>query len=265
MLLSREATFEGDADGRGAAAPDLLRRLRRDILHGVLPPAERLSIEGLQRRYGGSANTLRHALGELLAENLVTTWGRRSFQVAPISLTDLADVMRMRQLIETEALKGSIANGDEAWEGRLVSAFHTLSKLDWADEDGRYAEEWESRHRHFHRTLNGACGSFWLLRQSELFYDLNARYRHLSLTRLDLSPRDHLREHADIMQAALDRDVAAATTLISTHMSKTAILMLERGIASLPVETGESGDEAAARRFLNGELARAGLAAVDGL
>ena len=73
---------------------------------------------------------MREALTRLLGEALVTSEGQRGFRVAPASLEDFHDLTEVRQLVETEALRQSIARGDEAWESQIVAAFYRLSKVE---------------------------------------------------------------------------------------------------------------------------------------
>jgi len=49
----------------------LASALRRDISFGVLRPDEKLKIEALRRRYGGSNHSMRETLRTLVAEGMV--------------------------------------------------------------------------------------------------------------------------------------------------------------------------------------------------
>jgi DNA-binding GntR family transcriptional regulator len=52
---------------------------------------------------------------------------QRGFQVTPMLIADLEDVMRMRVLIDVDALRELIRRGDTAWEQRVRSSFEALS------------------------------------------------------------------------------------------------------------------------------------------
>ena len=64
---------------------------------------------------------------------------------------DLRDLGGVRVLLETHALRESIANGDDDWEAGIIAAFHRLTRaqerLDAGGEDA--AREWEERNRRF--------------------------------------------------------------------------------------------------------------------
>jgi DNA-binding GntR family transcriptional regulator len=60
-------------------------------------------------------------LVRLTAEGFTELEGHRGYRVAPVSATDLRDVVKNRQLLECEALRLSIELGDEHWKAQLVS------------------------------------------------------------------------------------------------------------------------------------------------
>ncbi|SHI29229.1 FCD domain-containing protein [Pollutimonas bauzanensis] len=197
-------------------------RLRRDIIEGVHRPGEKLRVEHLKDQYDVGAGTLREALLLLIADALVVAQGQRGFRVTPISLADFEDITRSRLLIECEALKQSIACGDEAWEANLVAAFHRLSIVEQklAANDTRNTEEWEKRNRIFHDMLIAACPSRWILRFQQVLYQQSERYRRLSMLRRPIS-RDVHAEHQALFQATLDRDTVRAVSILSEHILRT--------------------------------------------
>jgi hypothetical protein len=109
-------------------------------------------------RYGVGISPLREALSRLATHGLVTQESQRGFHVREASGEDLRDITDTRIQIETLALRQSIARGDDAWEGRVVSALYLLDKLD-PKKIPQNAEAWEVRHRSFHFAILEACGS----------------------------------------------------------------------------------------------------------
>ena len=83
--------------------------IEADILRGALAPGARLGIAETAARYGVGATPLREALSRLAARGLVDAIGQRGFRVKPISRDDLADIVRIRTVIEREALRLSMA------------------------------------------------------------------------------------------------------------------------------------------------------------
>lgn len=219
----------------GTAEPKTLvesayRNLRRDIIEGRLPPGEKLRVEHLKDHYGVGAGTLREALSLLIADALVVSQGQRGFRVAPVSIEDLADITRTRVMLESEALRQSIAMGDDAWEGDLLAAFHRLSKAEEKRIGINDREEWEERNRIFHEVLISACPSRWIKHFLSILYQQAERYRRLSLY-LQPIPRDVHAEHEALLQAAMERDADKAAAILGEH-----IMLTFRSIEAIPRE-----------------------------
>lgn len=200
--------------------------IRHEILIGALAPETKLRFEMLRKRYGFGASTLREALTRLVGEALVTSEEQKGFRVSPVSLEDLADLTRTRIFIEKEALRESILAGDDAWEGRLVAAFHQLSKTEARLREGPdvQQDEFEERNREFHQALISACPSRWLNHLYGVLFQQSERYRRISLVRRDGS-RDVHAEHQAIFEAALARDADRACEMAGAHIERTLNLM----------------------------------------
>lgn len=199
-------------------------RMRSDILCGNLRPEAKLRVDQLHAEYGIGINSLREALAKLTMDGLVLTSGKRGFIVKPISLSDLKDITEMRQFLECRALAQAIEHGDLDWEGRIVAAYHKLSRIEQKlnEDQARHGLEWENRNREFHSALISACPSPWLLQFQRIMYNQSQRYRMLSLVETAI-PRDAtFREHKLILDATLDRDIQRATELLRHHIVKGA-------------------------------------------
>jgi len=199
------------------------QQLRRDIVEGALEPGEKLRVEHLKDRYEVGAGTLREALSRLAADTLVIAQGQRGFSVARLSLADFEDITRTRVILESEALRLSIAHGDDIWEGQVMAAFHRLSRAE--EKLGRRPaldsiKEWEERNRAFHRSLLSACPSGWTLHFLGLLNQQSERYRRYILQHPPI-PRDIHDEHAAIMKATVARDSKRAVQLIAGHIELT--------------------------------------------
>jgi DNA-binding GntR family transcriptional regulator len=193
--------------------------LRRAIIDGKHPPNEPLRVEHLKKTYQVSAGTLREALALLVSDALVVTQGYRGFKVAPMSLQDLADLCRVRTLIECEAVRESMQQGKDDWEAEVVAAYHKLSRAEervFVDAIGGF-DEWEVRNREFHEALVCACSSGWLRRMRAVLYQLAERYRRLSAFE-GAPPQELHDEHAEIYAAVMARDLARTTELLDRHI-----------------------------------------------
>ena len=137
------------------------QRIEADIVRGALAPNARLGIAETAARYGVGATPLREALSRLAARGLVNAIGKRGFRVRSISRDDLADIVRIRTVLEREAIRLSIAAGDGAWEGQIVGALHQLNRYVAENPKGFGEGEpaFDALHKRFHASLIAACGS----------------------------------------------------------------------------------------------------------
>jgi|SRR5690348_757903 len=221
----------------GAGEPATLgeaayQRLRADIVVGTFKAGEPLRLEALRQRYGLSFSPLREALMRLQSERLVASTALRGFSVAPLSRQEIEDATETRILIESEALRRSMRNGDDDWEAAIVAAFHALSlQVDRQSKMSGKAEKadlfaMEERHHHFHRALISRCRSLRLLELAEQLYVETQRYRLPNYFggALGKRRRDATAEHRQIMDATLRRS-EEAVRLLAEHYRKTAAII----------------------------------------
>ncbi|MCI5074842.1 FCD domain-containing protein [Oricola sp.] len=197
------------------------RTIRDDIVSGILKPGEKLKIDTLRQHYGFGAAPLREALSRLSGDHLVQVMGQRGFVVAPISPRDAAEIGDLRKLLEVEALARSIPRGDLAWEERLITSYHRLSRLETGENQGiDELDLWEKHNSAFHDATVAACDSMWLLRLREQLFRQHERYRRFSRIKSVRTRHIH-EEHEALFEAAMARDVDKAVGIISTHIQRT--------------------------------------------
>lgn len=208
------------------AAPPLVdqavHRLRHDMLSGVHVPGAKLKVDLLRTRYGYSSSPLREALNRLTLEGFVVADQRRGFRVAPMSTDDFDDITRLRLLLDLQALEESIELGDDEWEVRSISAFYRLQKVEERFPEGPLVlnDEWSARHKEFHMALLSATKSARLLDLCSNLFDQAERYRRFS-ARYRTAPRSKSNEHEAILNAAVSRNAAEASTLLTQHIRRT--------------------------------------------
>ncbi len=158
------------------------RELRRAIVHNEFEPGQRLRVDDLSKRFQASSSPVREALNRLVEQGLVRTSENRGFRVAPLTVASVSDIARVRILVECEALKDSIAHGDDAWESGMVAAAHGLALVErrLGDQPMGLDDDWSARHRAFHLSLYAACTSPMLLGLVDVLFDNAERYRRWS-------------------------------------------------------------------------------------
>jgi len=198
------------------------RALRADIISGLYPPNEPLRIRALEKRYGISAGTVREALARLGSESLIRADQQRGYSVCPMSAQDVEEIAEMRLLVELEALRSSIANGDDQWEAKLVGAHYLLTRLDSGQDSSQSIDiaVWDDRNWEFHFALISACPSSWNKNLVLMLYRQWARYCYQGM-KVQSFGELH-REHRAIFDAALARDADTACDLLREHVMATA-------------------------------------------
>lgn len=206
----------GAAESIGDAT---FRTIRDEIIHGVLRPRDKLTLDRLKQRYEVSVGTLREVLTRLASEAFVVAEGQKGFEVAPASEADMRDLGALRLLLETHAMNLSLAAGDLEWEGRVVAAHHKLAAIEkrlLAGESNR-TPEWIIYDRSFHEALISACGSRALMAMHTTVFDRFVRYHMLAESFRGKPVAD---DHQALLEAALARDTKTAQRLLEVHVNK---------------------------------------------
>jgi DNA-binding GntR family transcriptional regulator len=193
------------------------RRIRSDIIFGILAPGQKLRLEKVSESYGTSISTLRELLNRMCAEGLIVAEGQRGFEVASVSADDFRQVAALRLLLENHAMEQSFQLGDLDWEGRVVSAHHKLAVMErrMLAGDRLDQELWKRCDWDLHHALISACGSGVLLETHALIYDRYLRYQMIAVVfRGEIAAR----EHQQLLECALARDSKRAQAILVTHI-----------------------------------------------
>lgn len=210
--------MQDDQQEIGAGVADVtLRRIRDDIIAGVLPPGRKLRLEQLKGQYGASISTLREILSRLASENLVSAEGQRGFEVAAATVDNLREVADLRLLMESHALRLSLTNGDLDWEGAVVAAHHKLSVVEAQLLNGDMARtaQWVRYDFAFHYALISACGSRSLLDLHATVFDRFIRYHMLAASFRGAPVID---DHRALFELAMQRDVERCIDKLTNHI-----------------------------------------------
>jgi DNA-binding GntR family transcriptional regulator len=192
------------------------------LLGGRITPGARLKISDLCQSMSVNLSAIREALSRLSSEGLVIAEPQRGFRAAPISIDDLRDLTRVRIEIEVLCIRRSIEIGDVAWEARVVSAYHSLSRTTRFPPN----RQWWVLHEAFHMAICSGCDSPWLLRLRDLIFIQAERYRRLSAVQGGAN-RDIDAEHKELLDAVLARDAGRAAATVTNHFMLTTAILLE--------------------------------------
>lgn len=235
---------DAPSDAERNKSESAYRVLRQAILNAELTPGTPLRPSALREIYDIGWTPLREALTRLEAERLVTMQRNHGFAVAPVSLLELEDLTRARRALELALLGESVRQGDTAWEERLVVAHYRLKSSvlvpgDWSQPAVR---RWLDCHQAFHQSLLSGWAAPWLthlylqvmdqerrhhcvlmfeaLRQHEAQAKATDTPDTPATTAMSaLSTAMDLHHHTALMEAALARDVEAASRLMVEHVT----------------------------------------------
>ena len=213
------------AENRSTLSADVYQQVRAAILSGRLQPGQRLKVSDLSVQHGVSLNVVREALNRLTGEQLVRAVPQAGFAVTDLSLDDLTDLVKVRRVVESAALRWSIEHGDMNWESQIVAAHYRLANTPMtADESGLLTYDWIHAHSEFHAMILSGCASRRMQEITRSLSDQAELYRRWSLP---LAPRDLIGEHAEIMNATLARQADRAVAALTAHIEQTRNTIIE--------------------------------------
>lgn len=239
-------------------------RLRADILSGRLAPDTPLRLDGLRAAYGFSFSPLREALVRLQAERLVVLFEQRGFRVAPVDPAAMWDLIEGRILLETAALRDSVAHLNAAGAGAIRDGLAGLgvaaARLSGASpaRQGAEMEALRTAHRGFHLALLSRCRSRRLFDLAQQLMIEAERYRAPELAAAlaagqgggavwaGQGARDAMAEHEALAQAVLAREADRAVDLLAVHYRRTGEAVARAGRDSMGPDdaSGDAPDDA---------------------
>ncbi|MBR0859128.1 GntR family transcriptional regulator [Bradyrhizobium liaoningense] len=211
---------------KNTIATTLVGRLREAILRGEIPPGSKINLEKVRRGFSVSLSPMREALARLTAAGLVELHDNRGYSVAPVSLSNLKEITKLRAEFETFALAVAMQEGGLAWESDIIRALHRLNRIERVPSDPMTLEAWELAHRDFHLTLIQGCGMPILVNFCSSLHNLNDRYRRIFLVRTG-GDRNVEQEHSQIAHATVARDVEFARARLREHILRTGLNLQE--------------------------------------
>jgi len=190
----------------------VLAELRRLITAGQLRPGQQIVQDALAVQFGVSRVPLREALKILEGEGQVTYVAHRGYFVTELSLSDLIEVYRIREILEAEAV--SIAVPQMTAED--------IHRLEEAERDVRAAADiadvvaMTSANRRLHFAILDACALprlVWLIR---LLWDATEVYRSVYYN--EAHNREMVdSEHRALVAAVKAGDATAALVVLTEH------------------------------------------------
>lgn len=199
--------------GRISTAERVADVLRTRITEGVFPPGTRLAEDTIGSGLGVSRNTLREAFQLLTRERLLTHELNRGVFVRVLTVSDVADLYRVRKLVECATVRGidSPPHGVERVADAVVEGEQAKKHLDW--------QGLGTANLHFHQALIALAGS---PRMDELMRGILAELRLVFHVMAD--PRrfyePYLASNREILSRIEIGDGPGAEQLLAAYLDK---------------------------------------------
>jgi DNA-binding GntR family transcriptional regulator len=179
--------------------------LRQAILDRELRPGDRVRQEEVARRLGVSVIPVREALRVLAGEAQVTYRPRQGYVVAELDVRDLAEVYRLRELLEAEAVRVALPKIADADVDRIAALFEQVAGA------GTISDAMKANRR-AHFLLFAAAERPILLRHIAMLWDSTEAYRALYYSTTSVDD-----EHRAIVGALRHRDLDRVLALLDAH------------------------------------------------
>lgn len=190
----------------------VLTEMRRLLVTGELAPGTPIRQEALADRLGVSRVPVREALKVLEGEGHVEYSAHRGYIVAELSIDDLVEVYRLRELLEAEAIRVAIPKLTEA---DLTAIEQAAEEVTAAGKRADLADV-TSTNRAFHFLLFDAAGLPRLSRTLRQLWDATDVYRSVYFAAAENRSRVN-NEHHELINALHARDIKAAVAAQAAH------------------------------------------------
>ena len=198
----------------------VLVEIRRQLLDGRLAPGDAVRPDAMGEALGVSAVPVREALRILEGEGHVNYRPHRGYVVADLDVDDLIEIYRIRELLETEAVRQAIPR---LRADAVVRLREIVREMDEAHDD---VMALTAVNRRFHFTVFEAAEMPQLVRVLRILWDSSDRYR----LRYLMSPENRQRvhdQHHRMMQALAEGDVEAFIAESRQHRSHAIAALAE--------------------------------------
>jgi DNA-binding GntR family transcriptional regulator len=186
--------------------------IREQVADGLLRSGARLPEEVMAAALGVSRNTIREALGQLVAERVVVRVPNRGVLVATPTADDVRDIYRARRVIEPGCLRMSAGSDASAY-----------AALEGAARDGQAAvargagDEVATANQHFHRAVVALSSSARLdVEMARLLAEMRLVFQRAGPAQ-DFHT-DYVHRNAEIAALLVAGDVPGAAAALESYL-----------------------------------------------
>lgn len=188
--------------------------IREKILNLEFKPGMALRMEALATAIDVSRTPVREALSRLSEAGLVVRDGGWGYTVRPVTFKEAIDIYRVREVLETEAVREALPRLDEKTHLQLRSYLDIAkSKLEQSRKS-----EFRKYTRHFYQAIAHATDNSCLI---SMLMKIEDRIHLLGAMMADYSdrPQQSLTENYALLRALESKDEAAAIAAVVAHVA----------------------------------------------
>ncbi len=188
-------------------------QLRKAILEGTIKPGERIVENEYADMLNISRTPVREALRKLEIEGFVEYIPRKGVIVKGFSLKDIIEIFEIRKALECLAVKHVVENiSDE----EIEALKEIIKKMEEAGKEDNY-ERIVDICQHFHQSILDASSMPRLQSMISTLQEYLERFKRVTLAK-DTRRTSAIKEHKEIMQAIIEKDVSKAEELTIKHI-----------------------------------------------
>lgn len=208
-VCHRNSLFPVDASAAGGMA-DILRRA---IVHGELPPGQRLVTAELAERFGATRTAVRRAIEKLQGEGLIISERNRGARVREVSLDEAIEITEVRASLEAICAARTAERSTDEERTRLRLLGEAMFRAVEIDDVWRYNE----LSHEFHQLIRDLARQYTAASIIEQLRFQSARYR-FSIALFPGRSASGAREHSEVIDAICERSAERAAELMRDHI-----------------------------------------------
>jgi DNA-binding GntR family transcriptional regulator len=193
--------------------------IKEMILSGDLAQGERIVLERMSERLNLSITPIREALNKLAQDDLIKVTPRSSYEVISLDPEDINDILDLREMLETFALRTA---GENLSNFPVDSFRETLHKINLS---GNYRKFIEADIK-FHETIVASSKN---KRIGKLYSYIRNPERILMIPSARIEGRidTAVKEHLAILKAIENKDLDLAVEHLGSHIQRVKTLLLQ--------------------------------------
>ncbi len=190
-------------------------QLRKEILEGKIQSGERIIEKEYADRFNISRTPVREALRKLEIEGFVEYIPRKGVIVKRFTLKDVEEIYEIRKSLESLAIKSAIKHIDEKYMAILKD---TVEQMDVLDKKGDIEGVFNVC-KSFNNIILQISSMPRLMDMINNLQEYLERFRKVTLSK-DSRRLDAIREHREIFEAIIEKDIEKAQRLNEEHLDK---------------------------------------------